>query len=249
MFPFFSIVIPTLNEQEFLPLLLTCLAQQVFKDFEVIVVDGRSDDKTVEVARRRGARVVHSPRQNVAFQRNLGAKNAQGEYLVFFDADVLLKEDFLAEVAGFLKNGRAHLVSTWLVPDSDRIVDRLYLWLENYSIKLCSYIGFKRVSLLPGHNIFVARDTFLKLGGFDDKLAYFEDYVFAQKAKEQGVRLHFLGEPKQTICLRRLRSEGYVALTRKFVKVFIHVLFTGKISNNIIDYRMGGHVHLRQEKE
>lgn len=246
MKPLFSIIIPTLNEEEFLPQLLRCLSEQTFRNFEVIVVDGRSEDRTVEAAQKWGAHVVHSPRRNVAFQRNLGAKKAQGQYLVFFDADVLLGEDFLAKVARFFQKRKARLVSTWLVPDSGRILDRLYLWLENFAIALCSYIGFKRFSLLPGHNIFVVRETFWRLGGFNEELSYFEDYMFAQKAKEQGVHLHSLREPRQTICLRRLRSEGYVSLISKFAKVTLYVLLTGEIANGIVDYQMGGNIHQKR---
>ena len=49
--PFFSIIIPSLNEEKYLPLLLEDLSQQTFKSFEVIIIDGKSEDKTIELAK------------------------------------------------------------------------------------------------------------------------------------------------------------------------------------------------------
>ena len=97
--PFFSIVIPTLNEEKYLPKLLQNLADQTFKDFEVIHVDGRSEDKTVQKAARFSKKLdiktLISQKRHVSHQRNLGGKKAQGKWLVFMDADNFLKPYFL----------------------------------------------------------------------------------------------------------------------------------------------------------
>ena len=81
--PHFSIVIPCLNEEKYLPKLLTNLEKQTLKDFEVIVVDGQSEDKTLAKAtsfnNRLKIKTLKADKRNVSFQRNLGAKNAKGE--------------------------------------------------------------------------------------------------------------------------------------------------------------------------
>src|SRR5258706_4031142 len=88
----FSVVIPALNEEKFLPKLLASLAAQTVKDFEVVVVDGSSKDKTVTVARSFAKKlpklqVVVSKVASLPLQRNLGAKKTTGEWLIFIDAD------------------------------------------------------------------------------------------------------------------------------------------------------------------
>ena len=82
MKPRFSIIIPTLNEEKFLPKLLESLTTQTVKDFEVIVVDGQSKDKTVAVAKRFAGTlqltVVTSEKPSVSYQRNYGSKVVTG---------------------------------------------------------------------------------------------------------------------------------------------------------------------------
>lgn len=90
--PLFSVIIPALNEEKFLPTLLDSLVRQTKKNFEVIVVDGKSKDQTVKVARLYSKKIAHlqvivSSKANLPFQRNLGASKAQGDWLVFADAD------------------------------------------------------------------------------------------------------------------------------------------------------------------
>ena len=99
---FFSVIIPTLNEEKFLPKLLKSLGKQTFRDFEVFVIDGGSEDKTEYVFGKHSkhlpsSKFIHSEVKNVGFQRNLGAKNASGKYLVFLDADVDVEQTFLEE--------------------------------------------------------------------------------------------------------------------------------------------------------
>ena len=83
-----SIVIPTFNEEKFLPHLLKSLKEQTFKDFEIIVADNNSTDATRSVAINVGAKVVKGGLP--ARGRNNGAKVARGEWLLFLDADVIL---------------------------------------------------------------------------------------------------------------------------------------------------------------
>src|SRR3989338_1163009 len=87
-----SIIIPTLNEEEYLPKLLESIRQQRFKDLEIIVADAGSTDKTKEIAERYGCKIV--PGGLPARGRNEGARVAGGELLVFLDADVMFPRDF-----------------------------------------------------------------------------------------------------------------------------------------------------------
>jgi len=89
--PFFSIVIPTLNEECYLPNLLCDLSRQTCRDFEVIVVDANSEDQTNYQAQQFKERFdaftfLASTKRNVSHQRNLGADRAVADWLIFLDA-------------------------------------------------------------------------------------------------------------------------------------------------------------------
>src|SRR5262245_48069869 len=94
-----SIVIPTLNEERYLPRLLESLSRGGSRSLDVIVVDGRSEDGTCEVVERfrrevpshLSLRLLSSPVRNVSAQRNQGAAVARHETLLFLDADVVVE--------------------------------------------------------------------------------------------------------------------------------------------------------------
>ena len=90
-----SIVIPTYNEEEYLPRLLASIRSQRFEGYEIVVADARSTDRTRQIAERFGARVVEGGMPGPG--RNLGAVAAKGDLLLFLDADVILPDtDWLA---------------------------------------------------------------------------------------------------------------------------------------------------------
>src|SRR3989339_724465 len=120
--PFFSIIIPALNEEKYLSLLLSDLSNQTLRDFEVIVVDGKSEDKTVKIAKSFSDKlpsleVVSSNVRHVCTQRNLGSKKASGKYLIFSDADNRLPEFFLVGIKYKIELLNADLITPWFKPD------------------------------------------------------------------------------------------------------------------------------------
>ena len=88
-----SIVIPTINEANNLPLLLSDLSI-IQKVGEIIIVDCGSKDKTIDVANIYGAKVHKSKERNRGLQLDLGAKNSKGEWLIFLHADTRLTNDW-----------------------------------------------------------------------------------------------------------------------------------------------------------
>ena len=89
-----SIIIPTLNEEKYLPKLLESIKKQSFKDYEIIVADANSKDKTRKIARDYGCKIT-SGGILPAVARNNGAKKAAGEILLFIDADCIIENNFL----------------------------------------------------------------------------------------------------------------------------------------------------------
>ena len=98
--PFISVIIPVYNGEKFLPGCLDALISGSYRDYELIVVDDCSTDRSVEISREKGAQVLKMPRQSgPGGARNLGAEHARGEVLFFVDADVVVKPDTMDRVA------------------------------------------------------------------------------------------------------------------------------------------------------
>src|SRR3989344_5888247 len=97
--PFISIIIPTLNEDKYVPSLLKDLQNQTEPNFEVIVIDGNSDDNTLSSCEIFKSdlklSLVKVNKRNVSYQRNYGAKHARGDYILFLDADVRISHGFI----------------------------------------------------------------------------------------------------------------------------------------------------------
>jgi glycosyltransferase involved in cell wall biosynthesis len=100
-----SVVIPALNEEALLPACLKSIRQQdAGEPFEVIVVDNGSIDRTAEIARAWGARVVPCPERGVAHARQAGLEAARGDVIVQMDADAVLPPGALARVASWFND-------------------------------------------------------------------------------------------------------------------------------------------------
>lgn len=151
---------------------------------EVIVSDGGSRDRTAEIARAAGARVVvgESGVRSPAKQRNDGAKAAQGDYLMFVDMTVRIPE-----IDAFVKKSLAHFDDErvaaltyiqWIYPEKATIADRFFLSLVNCFIYL-SGVG-------SGKCMFVRRSAFEKIGGLREELMTGEDRDLFQRLKTQG---------------------------------------------------------------
>ncbi|MBD3265330.1 glycosyltransferase, partial [bacterium] len=104
-----SVVIPAYNEENYLPATIASIRQSFdalpHKKYEIIVADDASTDRTADLAQELGARVVYSGKRNIGATRNIGANEANGEVLLFFDADSLLNPNTLKAMFYALDEG------------------------------------------------------------------------------------------------------------------------------------------------
>lgn len=96
--PLVSVVIPAFNEEKYLPIIITSLKHQSYGNIEIVVSDNASTDKTAEVARKMGAKVVYVPEKNLSIVRNRGAEAASGEILLFIDADSVVENYYVEKL-------------------------------------------------------------------------------------------------------------------------------------------------------
>ena len=100
-----SIIVPTINEANNLPLLLSDLSI-IQKNGEIIIVDCGSKDKTIDVANIYGVKVYKSKERNRGLQLDLGAKNSKGEWLIFLHADTRLTNDWFIKIKAVFKGDK-----------------------------------------------------------------------------------------------------------------------------------------------
>ena len=128
-----SIIIPTYNEEEYLPYLLESIKRQDFTDYEVIIADANSTDRTREIAKDYNAKIVDGGMPAVG--RNKGAAAAQGEFLLFLDADVIMTRGYLkSAIQEFVEEGLGIAISQ-IYPMSDKNFDILSHEFANFFMK------------------------------------------------------------------------------------------------------------------
>jgi len=166
-----SIIIPTLNEERSLPSLLKAIQQQTV-DHEVIVVDGGSQDRTVDIARDNRARTLISrPGRGTALC--LGAANSSGEVLLFLHADSTLQPEALDRVAEVLSTDAKIISGNFrLVFDGDTCFSRRLTRFRALIRALGHYYG--------DSDIFVRRFVYDALGGFRP-IPVMEDMEFVRR--------------------------------------------------------------------
>jgi glycosyltransferase involved in cell wall biosynthesis len=248
--PFFSVIIPALNEEKYLPKLLGDLEKQTLKDLEVIVVDGNSEDATVERVKEFKTRlpkltILSTDQRNVSMSRNLGAKKAKGEWFLFLDADDRLPEFFLDGVKYRIHHKKADLFTTYCDVDSDNAADKLIAQYINTSIEIS--IALEK-PMAWGSMIGISKKGFKKVGGFDEHTKMFEDKKFVGEAYEKGLVFDIFKDPKYIFSIRRFRKQGRIKAIQKYIELTMKSFTNGKIDQEK-EYPMGGEAFGRERKK
>jgi glycosyltransferase involved in cell wall biosynthesis len=208
-----SIVIPTYNEGKYLGKLLKSIKKQDFHDYEILVSDSKSRDNTVSLAKKFGAKVISGPRKGPGYARNIGGKKAKGRVLLFLDADVILPHKNIFSKVIYAVS-REHFVggtSTFKAAEGTKTA-RFFFRLA--SKILSSLYALKKPIGAPGFFIFVRKDIFNRVHGFDTELPYCEDHDFSMKMRKFG-KLKLLKE-KILVSSRRFKTGGIKNIIKEF---------------------------------
>lgn len=212
-----SLIIPTLNEAETLPRTLSRLTPETRERYgvELIVSDGGSADRTAETARGLGAQVVEAAeRQTIAAGRNAGASAAQGDVLVFLDADSCPRswDELFTESLGALKDEKvvAATVRVEVDPKERTFADAAWLAFFNLLFLCQNLLGF---GMGRGNCQVVRASAFRRAGGYDASLTASEDYDLYRRLRKVG-RISFLWRVVVYESPRRFRKLGYMKVTR-----------------------------------
>ena len=181
-----SIIIPVKNEAANLEKCLRSIrdARSVDLSYEILVIDNGSTDGTVDVANKYQATVFVVPDATVAGLRNYGADHATGEILAFIDADCTVEPNWFDAIVPYVTNESVNcfgsppgipLRSTW--------VQRCWYQIRTKGMPTDPPT---KVDWLESMNLFVRRDVFNKVNGFDTRLITCEDYDFGVRLKQYG---------------------------------------------------------------
>lgn len=221
-----SFIIPALNEEKRIAALIDNI-NQVDKnyDYEIIVSDGHSTDKTIEIAQKKGAIVVSDysdAPKTIANGRNSGAETATGDLFIFCDADTVLKDphNFLSEVFLVFRNnqiiGGAPRLS--IFPDETILKDKIFHFLFN---KIVQFSFTTKVPICGGQCQIVRAHSFREAGGYNINIVHGEDSDFFRRLRKIG-KLHFFNNLVVYESPRRYRRFGYILLLMEGVYSLVY---------------------------
>ncbi len=228
-----SIIIPTYNEEKYLPKLLQSIKDQDFSDYEIIVADAESTDRTREIAESFGCKVVEGGTPAVG--RNKGAEVSQGVYLLFLDADVVLTEGYLQKALDeFVENDQG-IGITQLIPLSDSRKDKL---LHNFA-----NLFMRSVQSIKPHGagcfgILTSKSLHEEIGGFDESYDFGEDSNYIEEISDIS-SFKVLKGPKLLISTRRLEKEGVKNLAKIYAKSTLYDFLGRRITAGELNYNFG----------
>jgi len=167
-----SIIIPTINEANNLPLLLSDLSS-IQKESEIIIVDCGSKDKTIDIANIYGAKVYKSKEKNRGLQLNMGAKNSIGDWLIFLHADTRLTHNWFRKINLVLKGDKNYIYYFKFKINHKKIMFRVLEILVNFRSKY-----FKQP--YGDQGLIIHRTTYFENHGFR-KIPLMEDIDFLRR--------------------------------------------------------------------
>lgn len=205
-----SIIIPAYNEQDYLPATLDAINAALPDDAEIIVVDNESTDATRQLAEQNGARVVAESEHNIAKVRNTGAGAANGDVLVFIDADTIVRAGIFEKIIDAMTDKQC--VGGSAAAEYEPINSRLIIaWF----MLLWPFLG-KLTKMRGGALQFCRADIFRELGGYDTTIYVGEDIDFHWRldklAKKRGGHTAFVEEPKVLTSSRRWNRMGLIRM-------------------------------------
>jgi glycosyltransferase involved in cell wall biosynthesis len=211
-----SFIIPALNEEKRIGILINSIKTlHENYDYEIIVADGYSTDKTREIAEKMGAVVISdnldSPK-TIANGRNTGASMATGDIFIFCDADTVIKDPdiFLAKVLLVLENPKIIGGTPKLIisPEESNFRDKIF---HNFFNKLIYFSFLTGMPICGGQCQIVRRSSFMAVNGYNVDIVHAEDTEFFRRLRKTG-KLYFFSELVVYESPRRYRKVGYIFL-------------------------------------
>jgi len=228
--PRISVIIPAINEEKLLPRMLGQFAPALLErhNVELVVSDGGSKDRTLDIARARAHVLVENVpyvKQTISAGRNAGARKAHGDIFVFLNADTFLKEPqtFFQRISEELERPGTVAVTcaVGVYPEEERWSDRAFHGFYNWFFYMMNRVG---MGMGRGECHVMKREIFDKVHGYADRIAAGEDYDMFRRLEVLG-RIRFLRDVVVYESPRRYRRFGYAYVTASWFLNFLSVFF------------------------
>ena len=178
--PLVSIIVPTYNSAGTLDRCLSSVGSQTYPDVEIIVVDNYSKDATREIAKKCGVRIFLKGPERSA-QRNFGANQAKGKYLISLDSDIALSTEVVAECVSKVSEGYKVITFPGIIVGEG-------FWAKCRVSEARCYLGDNKIE--PPR--FYDKSVFNEIEGFDESLTGTEDWDVREKAVKRGFRIGYI---------------------------------------------------------
>jgi len=205
---FISVVIPTFNEEKYIEGTLRALKEQDYdEEFEVIIGDSYSTDRTVELAQSYGARVTCMEKRSPGAGRNAGARAARGDVLLFLDADTVPSRNLLRVFdQAFREDERLIAATCRVYPSIDSGVTVLgAVFLNDFFVRLSIFLG---QGFFPGICFACRKGVFESIGGYREDLKVAEDLEFSSRLSQVKGKFKFITETYVVTSTRRYEKWG-----------------------------------------
>jgi glycosyltransferase involved in cell wall biosynthesis len=220
--PTVSVIIPTLQEEAYVEKILSRL-KKVLPPVEVIVVDGGSNDKTVEIAKRFADKVYTVKKRGIASGRNFGAEQADGDLLIFLDTDVVFPLDFVEKTRKVFEDPAVVGATCNIMPSQFKLGAMSFFYLYNRLLRV-----FARIKPHSRGEFFAVRkNVFMRVKGFDEAMPCLEDHELAYRLSQLG-RFVFISNLTVYESLRRFRKLGFWHVIGTWFMDYLSFMLRGK---------------------
>jgi len=235
--PLVSIVIVAYNEELFIGKLLESIKTQQYKNFEVILVDDHSNDKTVQIAKSFEQyfplRIVQKEVRGISRSRNYGADFAKGDIILFLDSDVILPPNFIGSNIKSFVNQKLSVAGIDFIAITDNKVDKFITSSYRIWLKTVQYFNPRGI----GFCIFASKKLHDKIL-FDESIIMSEDFDYVRRATQEG-KFRILADVPAEVSWRRFYKENRLLLILKYIVFEWYRQNIGEIRKKILPYEFG----------
>jgi len=220
--PEISVVIPTLEEEDYIEAILSRLTK-ADPPVEIIVADGGSRDRTVELAKRFSDKVYRTRKKGIAAGRNYGAQKASGNIIVFLDADVTFPQRFGEKIIDTFKDPTVVGATCNIMPVQAKLGATTFFRVYNTVLRI--FARFRPHS--RGEFFAVKKSAFERAHGFDETMPCLEDHELAIRLFKLG-RFAFISDLTIYESLRRFRKLGFWRVFSTWFIDYVSFVVRGK---------------------
>lgn len=201
-----SVIIPTYNEAGVIKTLLLSLSKQSYKRIETIVLDDGSTDDTVEIAKTHTSRVYSREHAERSIQRNFGARQAKGEFLLFLDADMELTINVISDCVQTIEKNKK--MGGIVIPEQS-VTKTFWEKVKAYERSFYNETGDETTDAAR----FFIRQAFKKVGGYDESITGPEDWDLPESIKNKG---YSIGRIKSRILHHEKVLNPFTLMKKKY---------------------------------